>query len=211
MTTYNLSTIRAATYSTVSTTQRKTNMTIKSYEARFELFAGEVEKGGVGAELGVCKGFNAMHLYHICKPKTLHLVDYWEEIEKAKFHQIPGLWYGDHEELNRKLFEDEIAEGTVEIHRSLTVPWLKSIEDRSLDWVYVDAGHHYHEVRPEVELLLTKLKVGGLMMGDDYFCIPQAWGTSVIRAVNESMNSGHLEMLALSSETQPTWCCKLLK
>ena len=40
---------------------------IKEYETHMEMYLS-LPKGGVGAEIGVCKGFNATFLWHVLKP-----------------------------------------------------------------------------------------------------------------------------------------------
>lgn len=185
---------------------------ITPYETRFEMYCDEIPKGQVGAELGVCKSPNAMWMHQICKPSHFHLVDLWNQREPTRpHHPHPILWYGDHENLCRRIFEDEIEAGTVSIHRKMTTDWLKSIEDRSLDWIYIDSDHWYKSVKSEIELACQKVKVGGLVLGDDFDCQPVAWCTGVQRAVVEAINENFLEMVALSSEIQPSFCCKVLE
>jgi hypothetical protein len=186
---------------------------IANYETRFEMYKGEVPENGVGAELGVCKGINAIWLLHLCRPSKLHLVDHWDAHPENRLHGCPwpGIWYGDHEELIKNFFDREIVSGVVETHRSLTTDWLESIEDDTLDWIYIDAGHHYKDIKPELDLCVKKVKVGGLIMGDDYASFPQGWGQGIVRAVNEYINTGHFEMVGLSMEAQMSYCCKLRK
>ena len=47
-------------------------MKIKEYETTQEMYL-DVPKGGVGAEVGVCKGINAIDLWHITKPCKMHV------------------------------------------------------------------------------------------------------------------------------------------
>jgi predicted O-methyltransferase YrrM len=41
-------------------------------------------------------------------------------------------------------------------------------EDGSVDFVWIDAGHEYEEVKADIEAWMPKLKRGGVMGGDDY-------------------------------------------
>ena len=50
---------------------------IKEVQTRQELYL-EIPKGGVGAELGVCKGANAESLLVHTRPEKLYLVDIWK-------------------------------------------------------------------------------------------------------------------------------------
>ena len=81
---------------------------IKEYETHMEMFLS-LPKGGVGAEVGVCKGFNSVLLWHTLKPSKMHLCDIWEERPYDTYLiENPELWYDDHSELVGKLFEDEV-------------------------------------------------------------------------------------------------------
>jgi predicted O-methyltransferase YrrM len=42
------------------------------------------------------------------------------------------------------------------------------IEDKSLDFVYIDANHTYQAVKEDIRLWYPKVKSGGLIMGHDY-------------------------------------------
>ena len=55
------------------------------------------------------------------------------------------------------------------------------IEDRSLDMVYIDSVHTYEYCKQEILAWLSKLRIGGIMAGDDYVS-----GTGAVeRAVDE--------------------------
>ncbi len=41
-------------------------------------------------------------------------------------------------------------------------------EDRSLEFVFIDACHTYHEVTKDLEAWYPKVKLGGILAGDDY-------------------------------------------
>ena len=83
---------------------------IKEYETHMEMYLS-LPKGGVGAEIGVCKGFNATFLWHVLKPSKLYLCDIWEERSPdAYLIEDPELWYDDHSTLVGNLFAQEILE-----------------------------------------------------------------------------------------------------
>ena len=46
------------------------------------------------------------------------------------------------------------------------------------------------------------LRKDGYIMGHDYFANPAMWGTSVIRAVNERIQTGDIKMEAIFQEMQ---------
>ena len=45
----------------------------------------------------------------------------------------------------------------------------KNFADQSLDFIYVDASHKFADALADIEAWWPKLKLGGLMAGDDYF------------------------------------------
>ena len=61
------------------------------------------------------------------------------------------------------------------------------IPNESLDCIFVDGDHSYHAVINDLRFWWAKLKVGGKMLGDDY------WMGDVKRAVHEFANEIHIE------------------
>lgn len=183
---------------------------IKNIDTR-ELMYDTIPEGGVGAELGVCRGTNAVQLLFRAKPSVLFLVDKWEEAEYLrKPHEVSDLWYDDHYESVASIFDEEIKEGKVVIHKQHSSSFLASLPDNSLDWVYIDSNHHYQCVSREIDLSVKKVRAGGLIMGHDYMTNPKVWGTSVIRAVNERIRNGDIQMEAITNEKWPSYMTRVL-
>jgi hypothetical protein len=183
--------------------------TIKEIPIR-ELLYEVIPKNGIGAELGVCRGSNAVQLFFKTKPSIMFLVDTWEEVEGAPRGRNPNLWLGDYERDVKNIFEDEINQGKVFIHREFSTSFLSSLPDDFLDWVYIDTNHHYQCISREIDLSVKKVRKGGYIMGHDYFSNPQVWGTSIIRAVNERIQNGDIIMEAITNEVWPTYLTKVL-
>lgn len=53
----------------------------------------------------------------------------------------------------------------------------------SLDFVYLDAGHDYRSIRADIDAWLPKIRMGGVLAGDDYRM------AGVCRAVGETFGS----------------------
>jgi len=62
----------------------------------------------------------------------------------------------------------------------------KTIEDGSLDFVYIDGDHQYESCKKDLELWVPKVKKGGIIAGHDYLAI---CFLGVVNAVNESFGS----------------------
>lgn len=183
---------------------------IKEYETQMEMYLS-LPKGGVGAEIGVCKGFNATLLWHILKPSKLYLCDIWEERSPdAYLIETPELWYDDHSALVGKLFAEEIQDSKVELHKEYGGNFLYGLENDSLDWVYLDSLHDYKTLEIEIENSLHKVKKGGIIMGHDYMSHPQVWRTGVIRAVNDFIQAGKIKMIGITIQKYPSWMCEVL-
>jgi hypothetical protein len=183
---------------------------IKEIDTR-ELMYDIIPKGGTGAELGVCRGGNAVQLIFRTKPSVLFLVDPWE---KAKYdrppHDDPNLWYDDYFDSVTEIFNEEIKQGKVILHKQYATSFLASLPDNFLDWVYIDSNHHYQNVSREIDLSIKKVKSGGHIMGHDYLTNPQVWATSIIRAVNERIQNGDMKMEAITNEKWPSYLTRVL-
>lgn len=186
-------------------------MKIKEINTKQELY-DLFPKDAIGAEIGVCRGHNAMHLWHITKPKKLYLCDKWDDdLSKPMRHFHASLWIDDNKSIVESMFKREIANGTVVIYHRLGGGFLSSLENDHLDWIYLDGDHNYDPVRIELTLSIDKVKPGGIIAGHDYCSIPGACGTGVIRAVNEFIQQGLLVMEAISTERNSSFLCRVNK
>lgn len=68
------------------------------------------------------------------------------------------------------------------IHQGQSWEGAALYQDGSLDWVYIDADHHYEPVCRDIDAWLPKVKSGGIIAGHDYCEYP---GFGVIQAVTE--------------------------
>ena len=46
---------------------------------------------------------------------------------------------------------------------------LATIDDNFLDWVYIDGNHRYEFVLKDLQLSARKVRLGGMIAGDDLF------------------------------------------
>ena len=72
----------------------------------------------------------------------------------------------------------------VVLHRHFTNYAHKFVEDNSLDFIFIDAGHEYEDVLEDIHYWYPKVKPGGHIMGHD-INQPQ-----VRKAVNEKLGEG---------------------
>lgn len=167
---------------------------VKHRHNLYELFP----KNGIGAELGVCKGLNAAHLWNKTLPKELFLVDIWLRDELTYLYHPPELFYDDWEILVRERLPYE----EIKLVKQDSIMWLDSIPDNYLDWIYIDSIHTYDHVKVEYEKAILKVKPGGIISGHDFYCHPQAWKTGVIRAVLNQVQNNNLKITHISCEKE---------
>jgi len=106
-------------------------------------------KTGIGVEVGVQNGFN---LKQICSQWEgfVYGVDIWPEDEIY--------------ETAKKTLEG----CNFQLIRANSLIASASFPDDSLDWVYIDAGHSFEEVKADYEAWFPKVRKGGIISGHDY-------------------------------------------
>ena len=107
-------------------------------------------------------------------------------------------------------FSDEIEKGLVTTVRDFGANFLHSLQNNFLDWIYIDANHQYDAVSMEIDMAIPKVKNGGYILGHDYTSETVLWGNSVIRAVNERIQSGDMKMVGITIEKFPSYMCEVL-
>jgi hypothetical protein len=82
----------------------------------------------------------------------------------------------------------------------------QNIADQSLDFVYIDAGHRYGELKSDLFLWMPKVKDGGILMGHDYNSQMEQKGKDmgVKRAVDEFAK--HNGLRVQSNKLLVWWC-----
>ncbi|HEY9705574.1 MAG TPA: class I SAM-dependent methyltransferase [Allocoleopsis sp.] len=182
---------------------------INEVETKMQIY-NRLLRNGVGAEIGVCRGINATALYVSTKPSKFYLVDIWEDNPDTKKYHPVGLYYDNWMNDVSKLFDKEIENNIVELHRKTSIEFLSSLPDGHLDWVYLDADHNYEAINAEIALCVKKVKSGGYIAGHDFMVHDKAWKTGPIRAVIEHIQAGTIKMEALTCEIYSSYLCRVL-
>jgi predicted O-methyltransferase YrrM len=163
----------------------------------------EMPKGAVCAEVGVAAGAFAQEILALAEPAKLHLIDAWNYPPQPDCFE-PGL------AKVRARFAAELATGRVEIHRGLSLDMLGRLPDRSLDWIYIDAGHDYDNVVADLAGALRVVKPGGIIAGDDYLRYDTPFHRyGVIEAVNALANRHGAEFLYLTMDYDTNFAIRL--
>lgn len=119
-------------------------------------------------ELGVLEGDHSFEMLSVLQPDKLWLVDMWTDIKVSG----SGSDYlgNDQEDWDRrylKVVERYAPYANVSVLR-LAGQQAARILPNDLDLVYIDACHDYECVLEDMRDWLPKLKVGGVLSGDDY-------------------------------------------
>jgi hypothetical protein len=139
-----------------------------NFEGPYRQAVEEATDGAVFVELGCWKGrssaFLAVEVLNSGKEIELHFVDHWGGSNEPEHKADPDL------ERIYEVFKQNIESVSgvdVMIHRMRTVEAADLFEDRSVDFIWVDAGHEYEDVISDLRAWWPKLAVGGVMGGDD--------------------------------------------
>ncbi len=141
-------------------------------------------------------------------PKELYLIDIFQGImgsgdkDGDNFEKIS---LDESYENLKKHFEHN---NNVKIIKGFTVNELSKIEDNYLDFVYVDAGHEYHDVKNDLEVSYKKVKNGGIIMGHDY---NKDTFAGLCLAVDEFCEKYGLNIKYLTKDGCPTYLIELNK
>lgn len=132
------------------------------------LWLNEMGLTGKGAEIGVAGGnFSAMVLSQ-WKGEKLYMVDPWRKRPSGEYLEITNeladfdSWYQSCIKLSEK---DSRAVPV----RMTSLEASTTIEDESLDWVYIDAAHDHFHVMQDMDVWWPKVKRGGLFGGHDFY------------------------------------------
>lgn len=124
-----------------------------------------------GAEIGVFTGELSSRLL-LRDGLTLYMVDSWrgggaDYLEKDDFHAS----LTDEQQRNCMVAAIDatvFAKGRATIMATDSVTAASIIQDRTLDFVFIDADHSYGGCARDIGLWYPKLKTGGLLSGHDY-------------------------------------------
>jgi cephalosporin hydroxylase len=143
--------------------------------------------GGAMYEIGSYAGESAeMFAKHFGE---VHCVDPWEGLQ---FH-VPG-----DDEVEQEFDRRARSLSNVKKHKGRSVLVSKTVPDRSLDFVYIDADHSFSAVIDDLAAWWPKVKIGGSIGGHDFLPDDFEW-TGVARAVRMFFPRGEIILYSDSS------------
>lgn len=114
----------------------------------------------VGAEIGVKKGDYSEIICKQVPDLTYYCVDMWDLVEDKYQHR--------RRRYLRKA-QQVLSPYNVKFIKKKSLDAVKDFEDRSLDFVYIDADHTFDNVVQDIIQWSAKVKHGGIIAGHDYF------------------------------------------
>lgn len=174
-------------------------------------FLNENNLMGIGVEVGVLKGEFSSHILKNWNGNKLYLVDSWRHISGLNDFNNPD--HNGHLDNLANTFMNiyEFNERAILI-RDYSVSASRLFQDNSLDFVYIDAAHDFDGVLTDLKAWWPKIKVGGLMAGDDYVegytTGDRTMTVEVIKATNEFFGEDKVSVTPEKSEDpyyKPNW------
>lgn len=149
-----------------------------------------------GAEIGVDTGIYSEILCKANPELKLYSIDMW------------GINGGASRQIRRKRFNQakkRLKPYNVILIKKNSLDVVKDFANNSLDFVYIDAGHHFDAIMQDIICWTKKVRKGGIVSGHDY--IPPARKAHVITAVDAYVkaHSYHLKVTADPSEPFSWW------
>ncbi len=143
-------------------------------------------KNAVVAEVGTEFGIYAEQIVHRTRPRELHLVD-----------KTFGLF-------QRERVQGALDAGIIHFHEGDSSTTLAQFAPATFDWIYIDAGHTYQEVKADLLAAHDKVKPDGYLVFNDYtsWAIMSAVAYGIPAAVNEFALEYGWEFMWIAFEPQ---------
>jgi len=124
---------------------------------------------GRGAEIGVKAGKYSEYLLRHWKGSQLISIDPWISDAPENYVDRANVSQQEHDRYYAAVTQALAVFGErSEIWRKTSVEAAKNVDDRSLDFVYIDARHDYESVLEDLEQWFNKVRRGGIIAGHDY-------------------------------------------
>jgi hypothetical protein len=162
---------------------------------------------GEGAEIGVKTGIYSEHLLTIWQGHKLYSIDPWIKFSEDEYIDSANVNNDQQEEFYKQTCNRlKSFELRSEILRTTSAEAARHFVTGQLDFVYIDAQHHYNAVKEDLMLWYPKVKKGGILSGHDYIDGKRSHGEFGVKsAVNEFATSNGLKALSSAESKWPSW------
>jgi len=127
-------------------------------------------KNSIGIEIGIFKGHFAERVINRISPKMYYMIDPWKYVkgwDKYKYKNRKLLGQEDMDWMYEDICK-RFDKPNVKIYRDYSQNVVNEFKDLYFDFVYVDGHHSYESVLQDLTLYYPKVKVGGILAGDDW-------------------------------------------
>jgi len=181
--------------------------TVRYQNERAKMLIELLQKGSVGAEIGVFRGDFSATIIRAIEPSILYLVDPWDLMFGERYQDWGGYTEGGSLLTSRAIAEvksktESKLTTQVIIKKDFSTAWLESLPDGSLDWAYIDASHAYDATLAELRLCKEKVKKDGIICGHDYQIKRDHPHHGVFRAVQTFVSETGYEIIWAGPELQ---------
>lgn len=143
----------------------------------------ENAKAKIVVEIGVYAGALSRLLVETSTLEHLYIVDPW-------------IWekfgHGHMDKIARKVERWANSNSNVTVLRMGSLAAVKEFEDVSIDFIHIDQRHGQAVIKSDIQAWWIKLKIGGLISGDNYEHPPLAKGVDELLPERELSGEGKL-------------------
>jgi predicted O-methyltransferase YrrM len=147
-------------------------------------------EGGTFVELGCYKGkstsFIGVEIHKQKRDINFFAIDSFEGATNSNDENEVKAYEGISEIEESYTYNVSLIGNKIKTIVSLTDEAAQYFDDKSVDCLFIDAGHSYEAVMNDIEAWLPKMKPNGIMAGHDYM----AW-IGVNKAVQEKFGAPH--------------------
>lgn len=157
----------------------------------------------IGVEIGVFKGYFSDKAIKEVNPSKFYLIDCWQgKIHSGTEDGKKVEYIEDGEKYYHEVIVPKYEKNKSVVPLRGTSGILRVFDDDFFDWAYLDADHSFLGVQHDLQLLRSKVKPNGIIMGHDYL-IPRNYG--VVKAVNQFCQKYNLSIEYLTKERFPSY------
>ena len=169
-----------------------------SYENIYEQIVESAIGGETFVELGAWFGKSTNYLATKIRESKKNIkfttIDTWKGTDNEELHQnIVGAFNGDifYEFIDNTTLSNNYS--AFDIIKDSSYNSAKLFTNSSIDYMMIDAGHTYDDVKSDINIWYNKIKPGGIISGDDY-------GTNIFEGVTRAVNEYFYDQV-----TQNNW------
>ena len=191
----------------IAIARRTTGMPLPSIRSELPSLLNHLNLNGKGAEIGVWTGGFSEEVLKKSNLSILFSVDSWKRYDEKIYEDLDNISQEGFEQIYNQAFERLKKYGKrSKIIRNTSYDSCKLFDDRTLDFIFIDANHSYKASKEDLELWWPKLREKGVFAGHDYINGALSVGIyGVKRAVNEFVAKHKQHLYVTCEKDTPTW------